>query len=177
LARKSRSPARSRAGRIAVAESSEALNPVHERKPPSRHRSVEKRLIDPGRVRVLPKEGFSWIDRRFVRDSWIDRLVRDEILVYFFLVTVADRHGLSYYSDHRISAFLKLPVELVDRARWRLVEFGLIAYAAPLYQVLALATAGPALTRRGIAADADSQHRFATDGAVQSIGEILKDLR
>ncbi len=138
---------------------------MHEKKPHSQHRPVEKRVIVPGRVRVLPNEGFSWIDRRFVRDGYIDRLARDEILVYFFLVTVADRHGLSYYSDHRISAFLKLPPELVDRARWRLVEMSLIAYAAPLYQVLALPTAISRL-----------EAPLARPGSVRSIGEILREL-
>jgi hypothetical protein len=165
LVRKSRSPAPFRAGKIAVAESSEASIPVHARKPPSQYRPLEKRLIDPGRVRVLPNEGFSWIDRRFVRDGWIDRLARDEILVYFLLVTVADRRGLSYFSDQRISALLKIPIELLDHARWRLVEFGLIAYAAPLYQVLAVPTASHRL-----------EASLARPGSVRSIGEILREL-
>ncbi len=138
---------------------------MHARKPQSQHRPVEKRVIDPVRVRVLPSEGFSWIDRRFARDGWIHRLARDEILVYLLLVTVADRHGLSFYSDHRISALLKIPIELLDRARWRLVEFGLIAYAAPLYQVLALPTASRRL-----------ESSLARPGSVRSIGEILREL-
>jgi hypothetical protein len=99
---------------------------------------IEKRPLDPSRLRRIPSS-FSWIDRRFVRDGWIERLSRDEILVYLFLVTVADRDGLSYYSDPRLSGTLKIPLEDLGRARERLVDLGLLVYRSPLYQVLDLA--------------------------------------
>ena len=105
----------------------------------------EKRLIDPSRLRRIPSS-FSWIDRRFVREGWIERLSRDEILLYFFLVTVADREGLSYYSDARTSATLKIPLEALLRARQRLLDLELVAYQAPLYQVLDFAR--PEVARR-----------------------------
>jgi len=37
-----------------------------------------------------------------VRDGLIDRLSSEEILLYLFLVCVADGRGLSYYGDRRI---------------------------------------------------------------------------
>jgi len=95
-------------------------------------------VLEPERVRRI-SEGFSWIDRRFVRDGWIDGLERDAILLYFFLVTVADKDGLSYYSDARLSGTLKIPLEELARARARLADRSLVAYRAPLYQVLELA--------------------------------------
>jgi hypothetical protein len=104
-----------------------------------RPEKVEKRILDAGRVRRIPPS-FSWIDRRFVSEEWIDRLERDQILLYLFLVTVADRDGLSYYSDRRIALTLKISVEGLERARDELLRHGLIAYDAPLYQVLSLAT-------------------------------------
>lgn len=100
-----------------------------------RHALVERRPIDPNRVRRI-RDGFSWIDRRFVRDEWIDRLSRDEILLYLFLTTVADRFGLSWYSDRRTAAILG--VEDVEAARTTLGERGLVLYEAPVYQVLDL---------------------------------------
>jgi hypothetical protein len=100
---------------------------------------VEKRVLDHGRLRRI-REGFSWVDRRFVSDGWIERLSRDEITLYLFLVTVADRDGLSFYSEPRIAGTLKLSCEDVARARHRLVDLELVAFEKPLYQVLALKT-------------------------------------
>jgi len=51
---------------------------------PSDNTSV---ALDPNRVRRI-RGGFSWIDRRFVRDGWLERLA-NEFTFYFFLVAVA----------------------------------------------------------------------------------------
>lgn len=102
-------------------------------------RKVEKRILMPERLRRL-RDGFSWIDRRFVREGVIERLGQAEILLYFFLVAVADRHGLSYWSDARTAALLGLAQGELAGARRGLVEHGLLAYERPLYQVLDLVT-------------------------------------
>jgi hypothetical protein len=113
------------------------------------HGHVEKRILDPSRVRRT-QHGFSWIDRRFVRDGWIEGLERDAILLYLFLVAVADKDGLSYYSDPRTSGILKVSLEELARARARLVQRGLVAYCPPLYQVLEMAPLStPREQRRG----------------------------
>jgi hypothetical protein len=98
---------------------------------------VQKRVLDPHRVRQI-RDGFSWIDRRFVRDGWLERLVKDAFALYFFLVAVADKDGLSFYSDTRIMGRLQLDTDSFARARGRLLELGLIAWERPLYQVLEL---------------------------------------
>src|SRR6266545_5612404 len=116
---------------IAAVNSLEAAIPMQKRE------KVEKRILEADRVRRIPPS-FSWIDRRFVREEWIDRLGRDEILLYLFLVAVADRSGLSYYSDVRIALTLKIPADDLERARQGLLRHGLIAYQAPLYQILSL---------------------------------------
>jgi hypothetical protein len=119
----------------------------------------EKRLLDPARLRVI-RDGFSWIDRRFVKDGWAERLSREEVLVYLFLVAVADKDGLSYWGDARICGTLKLPPADLARARDGLVRHGLLAYERPLYQVLDL-TPAPAPLREGVAT---------------SVGEILRQI-
>ena len=43
---------------------------------------IQKRLLLPKRVRHPPREGFSWVDRRFLKD-YAARLSRDAILLYF----------------------------------------------------------------------------------------------
>jgi hypothetical protein len=100
--------------------------------------SFRKRPLDVNRVRTIPEEGFSWIDRRFLRHGFADPLSASEILLYWFLCSVADKHGLSYYSDRRISSILKLNRESIEHARHGLIGNDLILYRAPLYQVLAL---------------------------------------
>jgi hypothetical protein len=109
----------------------------------------EKRLLDKGRVRRI-KDGFSWIDRRFIRDGWAERLSREAVLVYLFLVAVADKDGLSFWGDVRVAGTLKLPLDLLARVREELVREGLVAYERPLYQVLDL-TPAPAPPREGVA--------------------------
>ena len=121
-----------------------------------------KRLLDARRERRI-RGGFSWIDRRFMRDSWIERLDRDEILVYLFLVLVADKQGLSYYSDARVCGTLKIPQADFERARNRLQDLELIAYERPLYQVLALDVppqrAGNTLSVADLFRDLAERHR------------------
>jgi hypothetical protein len=53
------------------------------------------------------------------------------------LVLAADERGLSFYGDETLSGLLPLSVNLIQ-ARAELVRFGLIAWRAPLYQVLSL---------------------------------------
>lgn len=103
---------------------------------------VEKRVLVPARVRTIPSTGFSWIDRRFVRE-FAPTLTSPQILLYYFLVSVADARGLSFWTDPTASRLLGLPVGILVGARDALVARDLIAYRSPLYQVLALPATGP----------------------------------
>jgi len=109
---------------------------------------MEKRLLYPQRLRRLPPQ-FSWIDQRLVREQHIDRLSHGAAALYLFLCTVADKNGLSYYSDRSLARRLQMPAMQLDSARAELVEADLIAYQAPLYQLLSLG-AQPATERGGL---------------------------
>ena len=110
---------------------------------------IKKRLLVPDRVRRPPEAGFSWIDRRFLREH-ASRLSGDAIALYFFLAAVSDRHGLSFYSDSTIAVRLRMREATIASARDELVTHDLVAYQAPLTQVLALPPAR--LQRRGLPA-------------------------
>lgn len=97
----------------------------------------KKQILLPQRLRRPPTEGWSWIDRRFLRQH-AAALSRDAVLVYFFLAAVSDRHGLSYYGDSTVSARLRLERASVVDAREELLRHDLIAYKAPLYQLLSI---------------------------------------
>jgi hypothetical protein len=102
---------------------------------------IEKRLLVPHRLRKPPATGWSWIDRRFLREHG-DHLSREAILLYLFLAAVADKHGLSFYSDNALSSRLRLPLADLEKARQELLERDLIACQLPLVQVLSVPTPG-----------------------------------
>jgi len=98
---------------------------------------MQKRLLVPSRVRRIPRQ-FSWVDQRLVHDRHIARCDPEALALYLFLVTVADARGLSFYADTSVGCLLSLPAQCLEQAREDLIGAGLMAYEAPLYQVLAL---------------------------------------
>jgi hypothetical protein len=102
---------------------------------------IEKRLLVPQRLRRPPATGWSWVDRRFLREHG-DHLSREAILLYLFLAAVADKHGLSFYSDNTLSSRLRLPLPALEKARQELLERDLIAHELPLVQVLSVSAPG-----------------------------------
>jgi hypothetical protein len=102
---------------------------------------IEKRVLVPTRLRRPPATGWSWVDRRFLREHG-DYLSREAVLLYLFLAAVADRHGLSFYSDHALRSRLRLTQPVLEQARQELLERDLLALQLPLVQVLALPTPG-----------------------------------
>lgn len=98
---------------------------------------VTKRLLRPERLRAVPSQ-FSWLDHRLVRERHLERCSAEALALYLFLVTVADAKGLSYYADASVCARLGVSGEQLDAARQALIGADLIAFEAPLYQVLSL---------------------------------------
>jgi len=92
----------------------------------------------------VPRQ-FSWVDQRLVRDGYLDQCDARAAALYLFVVTVADAQGLSYFGEPTLMRRLHLAPDELHAARERLVELQLIAYQAPLYQVLALPTAASAV--------------------------------
>jgi len=94
-------------------------------------------IINHKRLRKITNS-FSWIDHRTITGGFLDNLSTVEILLYFFLVAVCDRHGVSFYHDDRICRMLKIDLSGLGKAREGLIQRSLIAYRFPVYQVLAL---------------------------------------
>lgn len=84
-------------------------------------------VIRPDRLRRI-KGSFSWIDHDFVNKGIIDALTKEEILLYYFLVTVGDREGISFYRREKICCKLKLGMDQYEKAKQSLIQYGLIAY-------------------------------------------------
>jgi hypothetical protein len=81
------------------------------------------------RVRRPPTSGWSWIDRRFLRER-APRLRHEAILLYFFLAAVSDKDGLSFYSDASIAVRLRMTEAAVVAAGER---FGAVILDPPKF--------------------------------------------
>jgi hypothetical protein len=125
---------------------------------------IQKKVLRPDRVRKI-KGGFSFIPHRFVTDGFLSALNQKELLLYFFLIVVSDRNGLSFYAYDVICSLLEFSVDDYIMARDGLIQKDLIAFDGTLFQVLDL----PRRTLRPTA-QADREDRVA-DLVQQSLGE------
>lgn len=98
---------------------------------------IERTPLCSERVRRIDGS-FAFIEHRFLREGFFESLNHHELLLYVFLVLVADRRGLSYYSYDKICTLLRVSLDEYILARDRLIKKDLIAFDGHLYQVLSL---------------------------------------
>lgn len=89
-----------------------------------------------------PEGSYGWVDHRF---KWFwDELSREELLLYYFLITTSNIEGCSWYSSRMICKTLKIGPATLIKARETLVQRQLIATVKDelsqrtIYQVLPL---------------------------------------
>jgi len=97
----------------------------------------QKRILDQSRLRRIDG-GFGFIPHRFLTGGFLVQLSQKELLLYFFLILVADRYGLSFYSYDSICSLLQLTLDQYIEARDGLIKKQLIAFDKTLFQVLEL---------------------------------------
>ena len=98
---------------------------------------ITKAPLDQDRVRRIAGS-FAFIEHRFLRRGFFSVLTHHELLLYFLLVLVSDRNGLSYYSYDKICILLRITLDDYIIARDGLIEKDFIAFNGYLYQVLSL---------------------------------------
>ncbi len=101
------------------------------------YRKTKPGPIDRLRIRKI-KDSFSQIEHRFINGRYIDLMDTGEILLYFFLIAVGDRNGVSFYSCERMASILQISVVSIEKDREGLVNKEFIAYRNGVYQVLEL---------------------------------------
>ena len=117
-------------------------------------------ILVPARLRHPPQTGWSWVDRRFIREH-AAYLSHDAVLLYFFLCAVANKHGLSFYGDGTSAALVRISLPALVAARDELLARDLIAHETRFTQVLSLPPAG--------------QRRSSEPGqGLMQLGEILR---
>ena len=124
----------------------------------------------PDRIRSL-RGSFSWIDHRFITGGFLREISTIEILLYFFLVAVSDRNGISFYHDDRICSLLKIGLSSLGEAREGLILRSLLAYEPPIYQVLSLPPQPVACPSRE---EMMQQRRQRTLKHIKNIQEVLQ---
>jgi hypothetical protein len=89
-----------------------------------------------------PEGRYGWVDHRF---KWFwEELSREELLLYYFLITTSNIEGCSWYSSRKICKVLKIGPATLIRARQTLEQRRLIATnkdelsQRTIYQVLPL---------------------------------------
>jgi len=117
-------------------------------------------ILVPARLRRPPRTGWSWVDRRFLRDH-AAHLSRDAVLLYFFLCAVADKHGLSFYGDGTMSALVRINLPALMAARDELLARDLIAHETRFTQVLTVPPLGQC-------------RRHEPGGGLMQLGDILR---
>jgi len=98
---------------------------------------MKKIILNRPRIRSV-HDSFAFIPHRFLTDGFMKRLGSGELLLYLFLVLVSDAYGLSYYGAPAICRLLRLKSAELRQHRQILMDEDLIAYEAPIYQVLEL---------------------------------------
>ena len=117
-------------------------------------------ILVPARLRRPPQTGWSWVDRRFMREHDA-HLSRDAVLLYFFLCAVANKHGLSFYGDGTIAALVRISLPALIAARDELLARDLIAHETRFTQVLSLPPTG-------------QRRSSEPGGGLMKLGEILR---
>lgn len=96
-----------------------------------------KKILVRERVRTIGGS-FAFIEHRFLREGFFAALNHLELLLYFFLVLVSDRCGLSYYSFDKICSILGIDIDDYIETRNALIDKDLIAFDGTIFQVLSL---------------------------------------
>jgi hypothetical protein len=96
---------------------------------------VEKFPIKSDCLRRIPN-GFGWVDHRLLREGHMRVCSSDALALYLVLLCAADGQGLSYYGDGLLCSLLGWSKGRLEAARTCLNEAELVAWDAPLYQVL-----------------------------------------
>lgn len=134
---------------------------------------IDKKPLLADRVRKI--EGpFSFIPRRFLSDGFLASLNQNELLIYFLLILVGDRNGLSYYSQDKQCILLRMDFEDFLEARNGLLKKSLIAFDGFMFQVLSLPKAPVSIAHSPLMSREDFRQKDSLT-IRQAINNALRD--
>jgi hypothetical protein len=106
-------------------------------------------IPQPKNIRNI-KGSFAWIDHRLVRNGFLEVMTHHDMVLYLFLVLVADKNGVSFYRKEKICQAVSLDYNQFEIAKDRLINMNLIAFESysmlspnGYYQILPIETKAP----------------------------------
>ena len=106
-------------------------------------------MPQPQKIRKI-ESSFAWIDHRLIRNGYLQVMTHDDMVLYLFLILVADRNGVSFYRKEKICEAVSLDFSQFEIARDRLINMKLVAFEnysvlSPngYYQVLPIESKAP----------------------------------
>jgi hypothetical protein len=106
-------------------------------------------LPQPKNIRTI-KGSFAWIDHRLIRNGFLDVMTHEDVVLYLFLVLVADKNGVSFYRKEKICEAVSLDYNQFEITKDRLINMKLIAFEGysalspnGYYQILPIETKAP----------------------------------
>jgi hypothetical protein len=94
---------------------------------------IKYHMPQPQKIRKI-ESSFAWIDHRLVRNGYLQVMTHDDMVLYLFLILVADRNGVSFYRKEKICDAVSLDFSQFEIAKDRLINMKLIAFKS--YSVL-----------------------------------------
>ena len=111
-------------------------------------------IPQPKNVRNI-KGSFAWIDHRLIRNDFIKVMTHQDMVLYLFLILVADKNGISFYRKEKICEAVSLDDDQFAIAKDRLINMNLIAFEGysmlspnGYYQILPIETKAPNHTKQ-----------------------------
>ena len=93
---------------------------------------------------------FAWIDHRLIRNGFVKVMTHQDMVLYLFLVLVADKNGVSFYRKEKICKAVSLDYNQFEIAKDRLINMKLVVFESysvlspnGYYQVLPIETKAP----------------------------------
>jgi hypothetical protein len=106
-------------------------------------------IPQPKKIRNI-KGSFAWIDHRLIRNGFLDVMTHEDVVLYLFLVLVADKNGVSFYRKEKICEAVSLDYNQFEITKDRLINMKLIAFEGysalspnGYYQILPIETKAP----------------------------------
>lgn len=90
-------------------------------------------IPQPKKIRNI-KGSFAWIDHRLMRNGFMETMTHPDIVLYLFLILVADKNGVSFYRKEKICEAISLDFSQFEIAKDRLINMKLVAFEG--YSVL-----------------------------------------